>query len=536
MNETPRCVETILIVLCVVLVGLHFSLALRPHNVLPSQPFDDDSFYAFTIADNIAKGDGVTIDGHVRTNGFQPLIVFIYALVFRLFGGGLFRQLRLVHIVSASLAALSAVLLYRFCRTSLHGAGSGRRGSLLAALVWLGTCPTFIYKMKGLETGLYFVAILACLSYYQNLRSRLEYSTKRIITFGAVLGFTVLTRIDAVFLVGAFCLAHIWRHRSHHLQAAKETAIFGGTAIAVSSPWWVYNVMLFGSPMPTSGYAQGVHSGTLAYSVSRNLAGLLPALSSLLYPVTYLPNRTLLDRYFPGAAVGFSVAVTVVASAAILILVLKKGQGRRLLQSTLVRDLAPLIGHGGLLFVYYTFFFAAAHYMVRYLAPILLVTVPLNAVIISSVLDKLRIGKRSLPTAGTAAVGVLLTVGLVLFIAYHFTAEDNPFYRDQWGWVADNPGAKQVIIGAGQTGTLGYFWRPVVNLDGKVNHEALRALQSGTIDEYIIGRGIEYLIDWPVYLEMNLLQYPQTRDRFVEIARRGEFGVFKRRDSPIGSP
>ncbi|MFH1313526.1 MAG: glycosyltransferase family 39 protein [Candidatus Eisenbacteria bacterium] len=523
-------VERTLAVLCGVLVCLHFSLAFRPQDALPSEPLNDDSFYALTIADNIARGDGMSIDGHLETNGFQPLIVLIYALVFRLSGGDLFLQIRLVHLVNAFLAMLSAALLYRFCARMMSSMNSGRVISLFAVLLWLGTVPTFIYKMNGLDTGLYFAAILACLLCYQNLRRCPRASVRRVIAFGALLGLTVLTRIDAVFLVATFCIMHIWHHRWKFHRAVRDAAIMGATAIGVSSPWWIYNIALFGSPMPTSGYAQGLHSGTLNCSVCGNLAALLPALNTLLYPFTYLPNRAFLSRYFPGGTLWYSLAVTVLVTAATLVLTVKRDRTRRVLQSILYADLMPLYGFGVLLFIFYTFFFCTSHFINRYLSPVLVATVPVNAVIITRVLSLLRIGRTRLAVVGIPVIGAMLTAGLFLFVTYRFADANNPFYTDQWRWVAENISDKHARIGAGQTGTLGYFRRSAVNLDGKVNFEALRALRSGTIGRYVMEKDIEYLIDWPKYLEMNILRYPEIEETFVEIDRRGDFGVFRRRE------
>lgn len=529
--EARRWPETLLVCMCAVLLCAHFSLVMRPRDALPTEPFTDDSFYAFTIADNLARGDGITIDGHMKTNGFQPLVVFLYALVFNLLGGDLFLQLRLVYLVGACLAGASAVLLYRFCMGGLGHYPHGRLTSLFAVVIWLGSCPIFMYKMNGLETGLYFVAILGCLDAYRRLRSCPQASARHLLGFGALLGLTVLVRVDAVFLVAAFGIVHCWRDRGRLGRAAAQAITFAGVAAIVSSPWWIYNVAYFGSPVPTSGYAQGPTSGTLVYSPMRNLAALLPALNTLLYPFTYLPGKRLLDKHFPGGGLGYSVATTVVLSALIVISVLRRsrspdGQGN-IRQAPIVADLAPVAVFACLLLVYYAFFFAAAHYIVRYLAPAYVLTVPASAALVVGVAQWLTGGKARL-AAAMAAIGFVLVMGLGLFVGSLFSVQST-FYVDQWGWVRDNLSGTNAVVGAAQTGTLGYFWRSAVNLDGKVNHEALAALRGGRIGNYILDKEIEYLIDWPVNLEMHFLGPPQMASRFVEIDRRGDFGVFRRR-------
>lgn len=536
--------ETLFFGLCVLLLLAHFSLVLKPRDALTAEPFTDDSFYAFTIADNLARGDGITIDGRMNTNGFQPLVVLLYALVFKLFGGDLFLQLRLVHLVGACLACLSGVMLYRFCVGGMADYREKRLISLVAAVIWLGACPILMYQMNGLETGLYFVAILGCLEAYRRLRSSARPSGRHAVGFGMLLGLTVLVRVDAVFLVGAFAIVHCWRSRHSLGRAAAQAASFATVAAIVSSPWWIYNVAYFGSLMPTSGHAEAAASGTLAYSPMRNLNALLPGLNTLLYPFTYLPGKRLMEGYFPGGGLGYSIVTTGVLSAVVLAAVrswhrkrasdggrdgVDDSGSQNILGTPLVADLAPVAIHAGVLFTYYIFFFAAAHYILRYLAPAYVLTVPASAALVVGIVRRLCGGRERLAAGGIAGIGVLLTVGLWLFVGSLFSVQST-YYLDQWGWVEDNLAGRDAKVGAAQTGTLGYFWRSAVNLDGKVNYEALHALEEGGIGNYIIDKDIEYLIDWPINLEGNFLAAPEMASKFVEIDRRGQFGIFRRRD------
>ena len=57
-------------------------------------------------------------------------------------------------------------------------------------------------------------------------------------------------------------------------------------------------------------------------------------------------------------------------------------------------------------------------------------------------------------------------------------------------------------VAAGQTGTLGYFRANTVNLDGKVNIEAL-AYQDH-MEDYLRQNNIEWFCDWPNYVQRYL--------------------------------
>jgi hypothetical protein len=66
-------------------------------------------------------------------------------------------------------------------------------------------------------------------------------------------------------------------------------------------------------------------------------------------------------------------------------------------------------------------------------------------------------------------------------------------------WVSENVPTGSWVA-APQTGTLGYFHDRTINLDGKVNPEALVARGYGgepnRIPQYVIEKNIDYLADW----------------------------------------
>ncbi len=63
-------------------------------------------------------------------------------------------------------------------------------------------------------------------------------------------------------------------------------------------------------------------------------------------------------------------------------------------------------------------------------------------------------------------------------------------------WVADHLTA-ETWVGAPQSGTLGYFHDRTINLDGKVNPQALDARQQNRLFDYVVrDTPIEYIVDW----------------------------------------
>ncbi len=506
-----------LTVIFVALLG-HFALAFRPVENLASSPCDDDTFYALTVAHYIAKGDGITINGDMLTNGFQPLIVFIYALFFKIFPAGLYGQIRIAYFVNALLAVLSSILLYRFVKAQWSDRKMGEFIALLSVVIWCAAFPVFSFKMKGLETGLYFVFILLSLYVYHDL-VRKQSGLLGYAGFGVILGLTVLTRIDAAFLVLSFCFVHLYRYRDRWGTALKQVTIFGSVSVITSLPWWIYNILYFNSIVPISGAAQSLTNKTTEPSVIGNIEKLFYNLSNLLYPITYLPHKSILDRFFPGGSMAYSIFAVILLS--LVLVVLYRHQEKISVQH--IRAFVPMLLFVGFLFVFYVFFFGAKHFVYRYLSVIYIASVPLDALLIFYICE--YFGRQF-----KIAWLVFSLLFCLLFLAYVsgiFYARDNAFYRDQYGWVREHlqPNTR---IGAAQTGVLGYFWPNTVNLDGKVNPLALTALQTGTIDRYILSERIEILIDWPVNLEDNFFQSPLLARTYDEIDRSGNFGVFKR--------
>jgi hypothetical protein len=64
-------------------------------------------------------------------------------------------------------------------------------------------------------------------------------------------------------------------------------------------------------------------------------------------------------------------------------------------------------------------------------------------------------------------------------------------------WVEIEPRVPKGTLGAFQSGVIGYFSaRDVVNLDGKVNEGAAEALRLRRTDDYVVARGIDFVMDW----------------------------------------
>ena len=139
--------------------------------------------------------------------------------------------------------------------------------------------------------------------------------------------------------------------------------------------------------------------------------------------------------------------------------------------------------------------------MERYLAPLLLLTIPWLATAL-----ELR-GPPPRALAALAAVVLLANVPVFAVLATgsksppawaardsNLGAHPNLNHTSQLAWIRANV-APGCTVGAYETGTLIYFRDRTVNLDGKVDHHALEARLAGRSPQYVDRRGIDVLVD-----------------------------------------
>jgi hypothetical protein len=151
---------------------------------------------------------------------------------------------------------------------------------------------------------------------------------------------------------------------------------------------------------------------------------------------------------------------------------------------------------------WYTLHFGAWWFEDRYLAPLLLLTVPWAA-------TALELGRPRARTLGIlSAVVLVLNVPVLVVLALGPTwrppgwsspatnlgTHTNLNYEQQLAWVQRHV-QPSCIVGGFEAGTLLYFRDRVVNLDGKVNHDALVAANTGRTPQYVDARRIDVLDD-----------------------------------------
>jgi hypothetical protein len=480
------------------------SLALRPDPRVADVPFLEDGYYAFTVSDNLAAGDGLTIDGEHLTNGFQPLFTIVSAPLF-LAGDEL--ALRLVMLAQVALYVAAGLLLGRIVASARGPALGGREGVVvpLVAVLFLSAAFLMRTSANGLETGaLLFMYVL----WWRRYQLRGMATVRDAAALGVVAGLTVLTRIDATFVVALFAAATVlWA--ADRREALRRAAAFAGVAALVSAPWWLYNTLAFGSPMPTSGSAQT----EWRFEVGR-FGELFGALAQAASPWFYLGVR------FQPA---WPVAAVVAVAAGGVWWFLLRGQGeppapedpQQLRRAD--RFAQVLVVGGGLLATYYVASSWATHFYPRYLALLALPALYLWSRFVLSFTARW-------PKLGVLGIAAIMLVGTVqvLILWTEEGPNGNPMLRDQVPLVERTVPAGE-LVAAGQSGTLGFYRDGVVNLDGKVNPDAYEAREH--MAAYLAEQGVTWLCDWDGYVQSYVGEDPEAAG-WVEVDREGDFGCW----------
>lgn len=210
--------------------------------------FEDDAYFYFQIARNVAHGHGFTFDGVHATNGFQPLWLFVLVPVFRLVQGDLEGLWAVVAIQNALLAA-STVLVFRTLRARIGTAGA------LAAALCLVAPPMATRTLRGgMESALLVLWLVliwrGCLELDGKAGGGFapRSSVRRWLVLGALCALAFLTRLEALVALPAL----LWLQRRHLSGRAARLALTTPAA-ASAIAYLAWNRQHFGLWLPISG-------------------------------------------------------------------------------------------------------------------------------------------------------------------------------------------------------------------------------------------------------------------------------------------
>jgi hypothetical protein len=515
-----RSSTALIVALVFVAVVVHLSVSWQEFATLAKNGYlYDDSFYDFQIARNIAEGRGPTFDGITYTNGFQPLYVFILVPFFWLFGSNTLLPIYAGLTALALLTAATAYLLFLITRRYV-----GDKIAIVATALWVFSPIVIKQSSNGLETALALLLFACCVYYYlDRIRSKSNPPRSAFVKLGLLLGLATLARVDEIFLALAMALDYLLMLRR---QRAAPRWVFGNVGVAalcallVYVPWVVYSLIAVGSPFQESGVATRLLSISYAPFFSLGSSDMVADGPGLSFIWVHLVHSASVLKLSPPVHVVFRAVekLGIYTGTAGVLLVAMNVVGLGMLvgfTAWIVRvgkangnkkrsELNFLLLFSVLLIAAYSLYVFGMFFFTRYYYPVYFVVVVFAACFMRDVVDWLS---RRATVYRRVAVGLLslYVVGL-LYMGYTAGFKSTPVYHfyDIAKWV-ENHTDESDTIGVFQSGAIGYLsHRRVVNLDGKVNKNALAALKCGKLWEYVRDTGIDVVLDHKVVLELFL--------------------------------
>jgi hypothetical protein len=494
MRRTPLSIVLFAVATILVALGL-LSLAFRSHSTLFENPLTEDGYYVLSVARQIALGHGITIDGQQLTNGFQPLFAFLLVPIYAAFGDDRYSSLRGVLAVHWAAHVTTAVLLGLIVKTSLRSQGTERStiGFWATAFLWLASRYVLLNSYNGLETGCTLLLYALAWRLYQ-----LNWLDGwKLIGLSSVLGLLILARIDAVIFVATLATFELFRWDMPLQLRFRRAVAITLISFIISLPWWLYNLFFFGSLMPSSGTAQAA-----PFSFAR-VAPMLSSALQVLAPYIQI-------RWIEGLPQMLLQACIVL----IIALLFAKTAFSDMKTTNAFRIGGVITISTAILGLYYLLFSGAPHFYGRYLSPFMLISIVVAAITLAQV-DRFH----NLIRFAVLIPLVLIAAASILGYQFQVGVSKSPFYNDQLQLIeASVPHAE--TVSAGQSGTIGYFRDHVVNLDGKVNAEALH--YRNNMWKYLENRNIAWYCDW----SSGFLGPDPAANGWTVVGRRGSFLLY----------
>ncbi|MCG3130638.1 MAG: hypothetical protein FLDDKLPJ_01404 [Phycisphaerae bacterium] len=539
--EGPRRIRGIAALMLAAALVVRLALVFQSKPPVEQGLYVDDAFIAHKIAQNIADGKGIAQGGR-PTNGFQPFYVFLLVPMQAFLD--LHAATRGSGVMNAVLSVLGAGLVFRVL-SRRFGGRVGLIGLFLCAL----SAPLARVSQNGLETTLALTLMLLVLDLH--VRSRRDGVAERPdsgVVLGGALGLAVLARVDLLLLAVPVGIEQVWS-RMRRGRAGSAAAMLTAAGL-VAGPWFAWSWVTCGRLMPVSGpatrtiaqlYADPAGpTGDAAYfplgeaPFSFYRAHLASAIrhvaeeSPLSLPVRYVGEAP------PWACLIWTGAWAIVAY--LLHRGLPRDDPRQGRFRRLLVEARPAWVFCGLLVVGYACWCFGNWWMWRYMAPAAVLLVLPSALWVDTVLDSAAQRSR----AGAAALSVALAaIYVAAAVRGHVTLFRDPPMINEPRMYLDALDLRDRLepearVGTFESGILDYFLqREVINLDGKTNEAAHRALAEGRMHELLDELRIDYVVSSPPLVRDLLLRRGHWPEGTLSVVGRLRHNVILRVMPPV---
>jgi hypothetical protein len=410
-------------------------------------PTQDDGYYYFQIARNVARGQGSTFDGLHPTNGYHPLWLLALVPVFAAVPGREAAAGAAVWLQGALLAGATATA-YLAARHTL-----GPSAAAAAACVFLALALR--PSLGGLEFAIHALAVAACLW---------AHAARREWLLGVLLAAAFLARLDNLLLAVVLGGTVVIERRATRAVFAWWSPRVLAPVLLAAAVYAAVNLALFGHALPVSGQAKRLWSAHLlaqdpVYQAHGFLAAKLSLLAALLTNVRNPLGLVLATGSVGALALSYTRALRPLRPFALF--------------ATAQLAAYALLFHGELSFARWYF-----------VMPLLLAGLLAGALV------------EAMPRAAGRALVAALAVAPLAFAARWRTREPPtaPLHAAaRWMEAGLPPGSR---VGSWVAGTVGYAsGHTVVNLDGLVNTRAYLDREQYDQCAYWAANGLTHLVD-----------------------------------------
>tara|TARA_B100000242_G_C43040356_1_gene485310 strand:+ start:692 stop:2284 length:1593 start_codon:yes stop_codon:yes gene_type:complete len=453
---------------------------------LSDKPVGEDGFYMLDLAWNVASNKGLSYAG-LPTTGTQPLVTFIYSLLawinINFLGANKWLLVRHIilfgtftHIIFSYLMGCICTLLYKKQNNNILIFSIG--SSLTLFSFGLYRISTY-----GLETGFYLLGLAYFFLFLLiNLKKGHKLNVFNIMYIGLISGLLILTRIDFLIILG-FTL--LFLNIKKIFPVYKSSLIFL-IALIISSPWFFYVKSITDKFIPSSGGAQ---SELINFE---NISS-----RSTEFVKSFISHFSILIK--DGREVLFFSSLIVVFFFVLINFLNKKvyNETKKILSNSI------FISFGFSLLLLSLIYFStswATHFYYRYISPISIILIPIISINLISIFK----------TKKYIFFVCILLFTLQSYASLHLGNVGNTNSVTA-GYVYSNFQSNNEYIGAFQSGVVGYFNNNVINLDGKLDHNALKAhlrhkdrKDNYKFSKFIEEKNINIIVDWEKYFKNYL--------------------------------
>lgn len=505
--EEDRGFFVIYIILVIFLIG--FSLLALLWSKLTCSIAMDDAYYYFSIARNLASGNGITYTDE-WTNGFQPLWLFLITPFFYIFHSALL-PVKLSVFFSCIFFILSGIWVWK----SVILLKQDYRLAWFSSFLWLSNPYVTILAINGMETSLYLFCLGMLFYFYFKLHKlNPEIKIKDWFILGLLSGITFIARVDAVFILLVLWLDALvdgFKKSQARIKVVKDFFVAIIAFLALSIPVVIYNLWVWRNPLPVSGLAINVDICKSIKGDFRIIWTIIALLQlPLFYPLSYITPFPFLAYEKQLGYVLFGLKGWYALQICLLLL----GISIWLTALFSSKDLRSKVSEGAynlllcsglMILLAYNILPSAPWFIARYLLPMDLFFVFYISTLWYEVLKKRE---------------YFFKIFCVIVLAFFILITPKIIKRAESGYfVFRIPYVERIKaevpisepIGSFQSGVIHYYLTSlgykVYNLDGKVSPEAYRALRSHKLDEFVKEKKIGYLFDWKRVLFCFIKEY-----------------------------